>query len=91
MAVHPSYYSGKALPKHLKIEAASKAKLWADNNKDDRTSLSSLITDAINFANESDTWDENKEQFMKHVTSIDEIRNENFWQVFPELNSLRET
>ena len=30
LAVHPSYYSAKSLPKHLKIEAAQKAKQWAD-------------------------------------------------------------
>jgi sulfatase maturation enzyme AslB (radical SAM superfamily) len=90
LAVHPSYYSAKSLPKQLKIEAATKAKQWADNNENDGTSLSRLVNDAINFANESDTWENNKELFLQHTRSIDRIRDENFWAVFPELNILRD-
>ena len=91
LAVHPSYYCAKSLPKHLKVEAAEKAKKWADANTGDGTSLTSLVNDAINFAAESDTWDDNKEMFLQHTRSIDRIRDENFWAVFPELNSLQES
>lgn len=90
LAVHPSYYSAKSLPKHLKVIAKEKAKFWADSNQDNGTSLSRLIYDAINFADESDTWDDNKSKFLQHTRSIDRIRDENFWEVFPELNSLRD-
>jgi hypothetical protein len=90
LAVHPSYYCAKSLPKQLKVEAAVKAKQWADNNEGDGTSLSRLVNDAINFANESDTWAENKETFMMHTGSGDRIRGESFWKTFPELNILRE-
>jgi hypothetical protein len=90
LAVHPSYYCAKSLPRHLKEIAQQKAKLWADNNENDGTSLSRLVNDAINFANDNDTWEENKAQFLQHTMSIDRIRNENFWEVFPELNSLQE-
>jgi MoaA/NifB/PqqE/SkfB family radical SAM enzyme len=90
LAVHPSYYSAKSLPRQLKDEAAIKAKKWADNNENDGTSLSRLVNDAINFANDSDTWEDNKKLFLQHTRSIDTIRDENFWNVFPELNSLRD-
>jgi len=89
LAVHPSYYCAKSLPKQLKIEAAQKAKQWANDNEGDGTSLSRLVNDAINFANESDTWEQNKNEFLQHTASIDRIRDENFWKVFPELNNLR--
>jgi hypothetical protein len=90
LAVHPSYYSAKSLPKDLKIIAAEKAKKWANDNEGDGTSLSRLVNDAVNFANESDTWEDNKGLFLQHTRSIDKIRDENFWKIFPELNSLQE-
>jgi len=88
LAVHPSYYCAKSLPKSLKLEAESKALTWADANQNDGTSLSKLVTDAVNFAKESDTWANNKEIFLQHTGSIDRIRGENFWKIFPELNNL---
>ena len=90
LAVHPNYYSAKSLPKELKIEAAEKAMKWADANKDDKTSLSRLVTDAVNFAGDSDTWKDVKDTMLMHTKSIDRIRDEDFWKVFPELNKLRD-
>jgi hypothetical protein len=90
LAVHPSYYSAKSLPKELKIVAAEKALKFANKFEGDKTSLSRLITDAINFANESDTWADNKAIMMQHTASIDKIRDEDFWKIFPELNRLRD-
>jgi MoaA/NifB/PqqE/SkfB family radical SAM enzyme len=90
LAVHPSYYSAKSLPKELKVEAERKALEWAEANTNDKTSLSRLVTDAVNFAKDKDTWTENKEQFLGHTRSMDRIRDENFWQVFPELNKLQD-
>jgi MoaA/NifB/PqqE/SkfB family radical SAM enzyme len=90
LAVHPSYYSAKSLPKELKVEAERKALAWAEANTNDKTSLSRLVTDAVNFAKDKDTWAENKEQFLGHTRSMDRIRDENFWQVFPELNKLQD-
>jgi hypothetical protein len=90
LAVHPNYYSAKSLPKALKVVAAEKALAWAERNQNDGTSLSRLVTDAVNFAKDSDTWPIVREQFLGHTGSIDRIRDENFWNVFPELNSLKE-
>lgn len=90
LAVHPNYYCAKSLPKALKVEAAAKALAWADANQNDGTSLSRLVTDAVNFAKESDSWPLVRDKFLGHTGSIDRIRDENFWNVFPELNSLKE-
>lgn len=90
LAVHPSYYSAKSLPKELKVIAAEKALKWAEANNNDKTSLSRLVTDAVNFAKDKDTWADNKETFFMHTGSGDKIRNESFWKTFPELNKLQD-
>lgn len=90
LAVHPSYYCAKSLPKDLKIAAGNKALAWVNKNQDNHTCIPNLVRDAVNFANDGDQWSQVKEQFMGHVGSIDRIRGENFWEVFPELNSLRD-
>ena len=90
LAVHPSYYCAKSLPKELKGPAAESALRWADNNDGDGTSLSRLVRDAVNFAGDRDQWSEVRESFLMHTGSIDRIREENFWEVFPELNKLQD-
>ena len=90
LAVNPEYYCAKSLPKELKIEAKIKALAWAESNANDSTCLPRLITDAVNFANESDDWVKVKTEMLQHTKSIDRIRDENFWSVFPELNKLRD-
>lgn len=90
LAVHPSYYSAKSLPKELKVNAAQKALDWAEKNTGDHTSLSRLVTDAVNFAKDDHTWNDNKAIFLQHTNSIDGIRGESFWKTFPELNKLRD-
>ena len=90
LAVHPIYYAAKSLPKELKAEASAKALKWVDANQNDFTCIPRLVTDAVNFASSEDNWSTVKEQFMGHTKSIDRIRDENFWQTFPELNKLRD-
>jgi MoaA/NifB/PqqE/SkfB family radical SAM enzyme len=90
LAVHPGYYSAQSLPKELKLEAAQKATQWVENNQGDSTSLSRLVTDAVNFANDNDTWSTFSKEFLQHTKSIDRIRGESFWKTFPELNKLIE-
>ena len=90
LAVHPSYYSAKSLPAELKVSAAENALKFADKFEGDKTSLSRLIRDAVNFAGEDDTWADNKKIMLQHTASIDNIRDEDFWSVFPELNQIRD-
>lgn len=90
LAVHPEYYCAKSLPKDLKIIAGQKALKWIENNKNHKTCIPNLIKDAVTFANENDQWGQVKDKFMGHVSSIDRIRDENFWKIFPELNKLQD-
>ncbi len=90
LAVHPSYYCAKSLPKELKEVAKQKALAWAKYNQEDGTSLSRLVIDAVNFAGDKDQWQDTRKEFLQHTASMDRIRDENFWKVFPELNKLRD-
>jgi len=87
LAVNPTYYSAKSLPKILKDQAKQKAEQFI-KNKTNGITLNNLIKDAINFADESNTWEENKQTFLMHTNSTDKIRNENFVKIFPELKLL---
>lgn len=88
LAVHPSYYSAKSLPTKLKAEAVKRASVFVEQNKDTYNLLSRLVENGINFSQEQNTWKNNKEVFFQHTNSIDKIRNENFFKVFPELKEL---
>lgn len=86
LAVNPSYYSAKSLPKELKVVARSKALEFV--NSTNINLLKNLVNDAVNFADESDTWNENKKTFFLHTFSIDRIRGEEIFKIFPELKTL---
>lgn len=86
LAVNPSYYSAKSLPKELKVAARSKALEFV--NSTNINLLKNLVNDAVNFADESDTWNENKKTFFLHTFSIDRIRGEEIFKIFPELKTL---
>ena len=90
LAVNPEYYSAKSLPRKLKDAAKKKAARFCTKAPADFKLLSNLVTDAIKFAGDLDTWDENKKMFLGHTLSLDKIRQENFWETFPELKSLQE-
>ena len=88
LAVHPSYYCGKSLPKMLKAEASEKSKSWIAKNQKIAPCMTNLLNDAVQFADIDNTWKANKEIFLQHTLSIDKIRGENFFKIFPELNTL---
>jgi radical SAM protein with 4Fe4S-binding SPASM domain len=88
LAVHPEYYCAKSLPRELKDLAKIKAQEFITGNGDQYQSLTRLVGEAINFADESDAWPQNKEAFLMHSKSLDKIRNEDFLKVFPELDRL---
>jgi len=54
-----------------------------DSLKRATTGFRSLIS-YIKTSNSSDAF----LQFLEEVKKLDMIRNENFWQVFPELNAI---
>jgi radical SAM protein with 4Fe4S-binding SPASM domain len=90
LAVHPSYYSAKSLPRELKILAKEKALNYIERNSSLEICVTRLVTDAVKFAEESDTWNDNKKIFFQHTNSLDKIRGESFFSVFPELNILQD-
>ena len=89
LAVNPSYYSAKSLPKELKVIAKEKATSFCQKHADLYAGVARLVGDANNFATPN-TWAENKEVFMLHTNSLDRIRDENIWEIFPELNKLQD-
>ena len=86
LAVHPSYYSAKSLPKYLKDAAKTNALSFRGGHG--YTAIERSITDAIKFASEENTWTDNKSKFFQHTLSVDKIREEDFFKTFPELNTL---
>ena len=88
LAVHPSHYSAKSLPKALKIKAREQAYPFVDRIGGQYPLLDTLIRNAILFADESDLWADNKKEFFKITLQLDKLRNENFFSIFPELNDI---
>lgn len=91
---HPGMYSLKTLPnwKKKKIESAFREHLVWLKEKKASTRTTQQFIDAINFMNDTDNGD----KFAKAVdfatvnNKLDKIRNENFWEVFPEHNDMKE-
>jgi sulfatase maturation enzyme AslB (radical SAM superfamily) len=90
LAVHPNYYCAKSLPKELKLIATQKLNSWYNNHKDDETCVPRLMTEGNSFMNESHNWSQYKNKFFMHTNSIDNIRGESLWEVFPELSKLQD-
>lgn len=88
LAVHPIYYSAKSLPKTLKNTAKESALNLIKSNGVHFQKITSLVQDAINFADQNDTWSENRDMFLQRTTHHDKLRNEDFFKVFPELEPL---
>lgn len=86
LAVNPSYYSAKSLPLDIKIKARDDALKFVNNTNVNL--LKNLVTDAVNFADDGNTWAENKKTFFLHTLSIDRIRGEEIFKIFPELKNL---
>ena len=88
LAVHPTYYSATSLPKQLKEQARLKANDLITSNGNHFRKLTELVTDAINFADKSDTWNASKQEFFMHTLYLDGIRTESIFKTFPELQPL---
>lgn len=88
LSVNPTYYCSKALPTELKTLASTNAEKFCSTTGALYTSISRQIRNGILFANESDDWAKEKDTFFMHTLSIDKIRGENLFKVFPELDRL---
>ena len=98
----PPMYSLKAVPtwKKQKIEKVllehiewleAIPKPWINHNRTLPTTIGQF-RDAINFMYSVDSKDDflHKNDFIRINKKLDEIRNENFWEVFPEHLDIKE-
>lgn len=83
-AVHPRHYSARALPREMKKIAREKIEARFTG----RSCIDRLAHEAMRFAEEEDLWDEVKDAFFHNTLRLDDIRNEDFFTAFPELQPL---
>jgi len=86
LAVNPPYYCGRALPKPMKEQAASKVRARYNGNK----CIDRITNSAVEFAASEDTWEKVKDDFFHNTLRLDDIRGEDFFRVFPELKPLQD-
>lgn len=87
LAVHPPYYSARALPWQMKLKAADRIR---NRFTRDANCMSRLMHDAVNFAAEEDTWDTVKKDFFHMTYRLNNIRKEDIFAAFPELQVLED-
>jgi len=90
----PSIYSLKSIPtwKKKKIEDAFRKHIDWMTSKKASDKIKNQFIDAINFMYSNDTGDnfEGVSRFMTATTELDNLRNENFWDVYPEHTDMKE-
>jgi hypothetical protein len=91
---HPSMYSLKSIPfwKKKKIELAFLEHIkWLNENKAS-DKIKNQYMDAISFMNDSTNGDNfvDASKFITSTENLDKLRNENFWDVFPEHADMKE-
>lgn len=87
-AMNPTYYSATALPLRLKEIGTEKNQKLNSFLKEGHWHQQLHVNDAMQFTNSSHTWNNEKSKFREHTLRRDQIRNENFIEVFPELKEM---
>lgn len=90
----PKCYSLKYIPqwKKKKIETAYLEHIeWLSKNRGNERTKRQFL-DAITFMNSVETGNDFVEQdtFLDLTKKVDSLRNENFWDIFPEHNDMKE-
>jgi MoaA/NifB/PqqE/SkfB family radical SAM enzyme len=86
---HPTHLSMQALPIEIKQELSLQWHRLALHFRKARLQpLDEQFLMAANYMNENDTFDAEKENFAKSIFAVDDLRNENFRQTFPELERM---
>ena len=90
----PQHFSPAVLPDHLKpkakqslLEAVSLCRSKLGEDQAGRAMLD-LIEDFPQVAESESLWNDQQESFHAEINAIDQIRNEDFSRVFPELEEL---
>ena len=86
LAVNPSYYCAKALPEHLKAPIADKIHRYYRTPRS--SVVARLLSEAQTFANSEHTWESQRDAFWHHTTRLNDIRSEDLFKAFPELQEL---
>lgn len=81
---NPHYFAATILPPQIKGPANERIRKFIETIPYYK-SISDSLENAINFANSSHTWQDNKYEFVSHVYVRDRIRQEDVLAVFPEL------
>ena len=90
----PECYSLKHIPnwKKKKIEMAYTNHIeWLTKNRGNKRTINQFLN-VITFMNSVETGDDFLEAntFKDITTKLDKVRNENFWDIFPEHNDMKE-
>lgn len=87
-AITPPYYSATSLPTNLKLIGTEKNQKLNSFMEQGHWHQHLHVNDAIQFANSENTWDDQRSKFQEHTVKRDQIRQENFVTVFPELKAM---
>lgn len=87
-AITPPYYSATALPTKLKSIGTEKNQKLNSFMEQGHWHQHLHVNDAIQFANSENTWADQRSAFQEHTINRDQIRQENFITVFPELKAM---
>lgn len=89
---NPIYFSGTSLPTVLKNEGKESIEglipiLNSDSyNYSNYVTLTNFLKQGIEFVYSEDTYELSKDTFIKEINLRDNLRNEDFLKVFPELS-----
>jgi hypothetical protein len=88
---HPSRYRVDVFPQHLKEQARSKIEEHIEWLKplDSLTRATTGYQGIINFMQQQDNSSQLPD-FFRTNNLIDQVRNENFFEIFPELQDLKQ-
>jgi len=88
LAPNPTYYCAKAMPRVLKNQANENILKYFSQGE--FGCLKNHALNAVNFADENDTWENEKAGFFHMKEYLDQARNEDLFSVFPELKPLED-
>jgi MoaA/NifB/PqqE/SkfB family radical SAM enzyme len=89
-AINPPYYNPQSLPIEIKKEAGKKCEKFIKKYQKSYPHICSILQDGMHFTKQKNTWEKEKNEFLRQTKYIDQIRNENFFTKFSEIrcNSL---
>lgn len=81
----PEQLSSQILPKELKLKVEEKWEKFLSELPGNINNLKGYVHSCIDYMNEQDLYESNKNDFIEYTKYLDKIRNESFSETFPEL------